>query len=87
MLYLTVSLVAGILFGFFWKDKRHLDLSKVTSVIIVVLIFSMGFTIGSNNDLLASMHKIGINAVVIVSLSIFFSVVFVKAVRKMVKLE
>jgi uncharacterized membrane protein YbjE (DUF340 family) len=86
MLYLTVSLVAGILLGFVWRGKKHLDFSKATSVVIVVLIFSMGFMIGSNNDLLASMHKIGINAVIIVLLSIFFSVVFVKAANKMVKL-
>jgi hypothetical protein len=47
----------------------------------------MGFMIGSNNELLASMYRIGFDSVIIVLLSVFFSVIFVKAIRKVVKLE
>jgi len=82
-----VPLVAGILLGFFLRDKKHIDLGKVTFGAIVALIFSMGFMIGSNNDLLASMPKIGVNAIVIALLTIFFSLVFVKAARKVVRFE
>lgn len=52
-----------------------------------MLIFSMGFSIGSNSELLQSMPSIGLDALVIVALAMFFSVVFLKAFRKMVKLE
>jgi hypothetical protein len=47
----------------------------------------MGFTIGSNNELLWSMYKIGFDSIIIVLLSVSFSVIFVKAIRRVVKLE
>ena len=82
-----VPLVAGILAGVFLRDKRRIDLSKVIFGAIVALIFSMGFMIGSNNDLLASMPRIGGNAIVIASLVVFFSVVFMKIAKKVVRFE
>jgi hypothetical protein len=80
-------LIGGIVAGYFLRNRKHMDLGKVTTGAIVVLIFSMGFSIGSNNELLQSMPKIGFNALVIVGLAMFFSVVFLKAFQKMVKLE
>jgi uncharacterized membrane protein YadS len=84
---LLIPLVAGILLGFFLQNKKRFNLGKVTFAAIVVLISSMGFMIGSNNELLASMYRIGFDSIIIVLLSVFFSVIFVKAVRKLVKLE
>jgi uncharacterized membrane protein YadS len=84
---LIAPLIAGILLGMFLQNKKRFNLGKVTFAAIIVLIFSMGFTIGSNNELLASMYRIGFNSIIIVLLSVFFSVIFVKAVRKVVKLE
>ena len=84
---LLIPLIAGILLGFFLRNKKHLNLSKATFASIVILIFSMGFMIGSNNELLASMYKIGFDSIIIALLSVSFSVIFVKAVRKVVKLE
>ena len=84
---LLIPLIAGILLGFFLQNKKCFNLSKFTFAAIVVLIFSMGFMIGSDNELLASMYRIGFNSIIIVLLSVFFSVIFVKAVRKVVKLE
>jgi hypothetical protein len=51
------------------------------------LIFSLGFSIGSSNELLGAMPKVGLNAVVVLTLTVLFSVVFVKAARKMVRME
>jgi uncharacterized transporter YbjL len=84
---LTVSLIIGILLGYLLRNKKPISLSKVTFGTIMVLIFSLGFSIGSNNELLDSMPNIGLNALVILSLSLFFSVVFVMATKKMVKIE
>ena len=53
----------------------------------MLLIFSLGFSIGSNNELLQSMPNIGLDAVFMVTLALFFSVVFLKAFRKMIKLN
>ena len=84
---LLIPLIAGILLGFFLQNKKRFNLSKINFAIIIVLIFSMGFMIGSNNELLASMYKIGFDSIIIVLLSVSFSVIFVKAIRKVVKLE
>ena len=87
MLNLMVSLIVGMLLGYFLRERTKVNLSKVTVGSIVVLIFSLGFSIGSNNELLSSMPRVGLNALVILLLAIFFSVIFVKAARKMVRIE
>ncbi len=87
MLTLVLALIAGIGLGYVLREKKRVDLGKVVFGAIIVLIFSMGFSIGSNNELLASMPVIGVNAVVIMALSVVFSIVFLKAARKLVKLE
>jgi hypothetical protein len=51
------------------------------------LIFSLGFNIGSNNDLLNSLPKVGLNAAIIALLSVMLSVVFVRFARKSVDLS
>jgi hypothetical protein len=84
---LMVPLIAGILLGFFLQNKKRFNLGKVNFAIIIVLIFSLGFMIGSDNELLTSMYRIGFDSIIIVLLSVFFSTVFVKAIRKVVKLE
>lgn len=84
---LAIPLVAGISLGFLLREKKRVDFGKVTFGAIVALIFSLGFSIGSNSELLESLPKVGLSAVVILFLAIFFSVVFVKAVRKMVRME
>lgn len=83
----VIALVFGIGLGYLWQERKHVNLGRVTFVAIIALIFLMGFNIGSDNALLTSMPTVGANALVIVSLTIFFSLVFVKIVRKMVKLE
>jgi uncharacterized membrane protein YadS len=83
----VIALVLGIGLGHLWRERKHVNLGRVTFVAIIALIFLMGFNIGSDNALLASMPTVGVNALIIVSLTIFFSLVFVKIVRKMVKLE
>lgn len=83
----VIALVLGIGLGYRWRERKHVNLGRVTFVAIIALIFLMGFNIGSDNALLASMPTVGVNALIIVSLTIFFSLVFVKIVRKMVKLE
>ncbi len=87
MLYLVLALIAGIGLGYVLRGKKRVDLGKVVFGAIIVLIFSMGFSIGSNNELLASMPVIGVNAFVIMALSVVFSILFLKAARKLVKLE
>ena len=84
---LIVPLVAGMLFGYFLREKRKFNLGKLTFGIILVLIFSLGFGIGSNSELLNSLPEVGLSAVVIASLAIVFSVVLVKVGRGTAGLE
>jgi len=84
---LVVPLVAGLLFGYVLRGRRQMTLGRVTFGVILVLIFSLGFSIGSNNDLLSSLPEVGLSAVVIACLTILFSVVLIVAVRKAVRLE
>jgi len=86
-LTLVLALIAGIGLGYVLREKKRVDLGKVVFGTIIILIFSMGFSLGSNNELLASMPAIGVNAVVIMALSVVFSIVFLKVARKLVKLE
>ena len=87
MFEVIVPLIAGVAVGYFFRNRRRLNLGRLTFGAIVILIFSLGFSIGSNNELLQSLPSIGLDALVIVALAMFFSVVFLKAFRKMVKLE
>ncbi len=87
MFNVIVPLIAGAAVGYFFRNRRRLDLGRLTFGAIGILIFSMGFSIGSNSELLQSLPSIGLDALVIVALAMFFSVVFLKAFRKMVKLE
>jgi hypothetical protein len=84
---LIVPLVAGMLLGYFLREKRAINLGKLTLGIILVLIFSLGFGIGSNSVLLDSLPDVGLSAVVIASLAILFSIILVKAVRRTAGLE
>ena len=61
------------------------NLERLSLGVIVVLIFSLGFGIGSNNQLLAALPQVGLQALVIAGLAIAFSIVFVKAGKKLVR--
>jgi uncharacterized membrane protein YbjE (DUF340 family) len=82
--YLIVPLVVGILFGFLLKDRKLPKLDKVSLAMVVILIFSLGFGIGSNNELLSSLPQVGAQGLVIAVLGILFSIIFVKAGKKWV---
>jgi len=85
--YLVVPLVFGILLGFRLRERRKVDLGKVSLGIIIVLIFSLGFGIGSNSELLRSLPEVGLDATVILVFALGLSVAFVWAARKLVRLE
>lgn len=86
MLWLVVPLVLGLLSGYFLRGKKRADLNKASFGIILVLIFSLGFTIGSNNELLNSFPKVGLSALGMAVFSIVFSVLFVVLARRRLKI-
>ncbi len=88
LLYIVVSLIAGIVLGCLLRRRRgQVDLNRVTFSVVLLLIFSLGFSIGSNGDLLGSLSRVGADAVVIMLLAVGFSVIFVKAAGRLVRLD
>jgi hypothetical protein len=86
VLFLILPLAAGIFMGYLLRAKKRINLDRTTLAIILVLIFSLGFTIGSDNNLLASIPKVGISALAIAVSAITFSVLFVVLARRRLKI-
>jgi len=79
---LLLPLVAGVLSGYLLRERKRANLTRITFGIILVLIFSLGFSIGSNNQLLESIPEVGLTALGMSALAIAFSVLFVVMVRR-----
>ena len=86
VLFLVIPLAAGMLVGYLLREKKKINLDKTTLAIILMLIFSLGFTIGSDNDLLASMPRVGVSALAMAVSAIAFSVLFVVLARRRLKI-
>jgi uncharacterized membrane protein YbjE (DUF340 family) len=84
LVYLIVPLVVGVLSGYLLRNRKLPKLDKISLAIIVILIFSLGFGIGSNNQLVFSLPQVGGQALLISVLAIIFSIFFVKAGKKLV---
>jgi hypothetical protein len=70
----------------FFKEKENFNAEKVRLESFIMLIFTLGFSIGSKSELLAVMPKVGLNAAVLLTMALLFSILFVKAARKLVKI-
>ncbi len=79
--------MVGVASGYLLRNRKLPKLDKLSLGVIVVLIFSLGFGIGSNNELLAALPQVGLQALVISTLAILFSIAFVKAGKRLVKAE
>jgi hypothetical protein len=87
LLDLLIPLALGILCGYLLRNRKMPKLDRLSLGIIVVLIFALGFGIGSDNTLLSALPQVGLQAIVIAVLSIAFSIVFVKVGKRLVKTE
>ena len=83
---LVLPLIAGLLLGYLLRERKKVNFAKATLGIILILIFALGFTIGSNNELLGSMSSVGLSALLMALLAIGFSVLFVAMIRRRVKI-
>jgi len=87
ILVLVAPLVAGILLGYLLSNRKPVNLNKVTFVAIILLIFSLGFTIGASDEMLNALPRVGLSAIVILLLTVFFSAVLAKAATKAVGMK
>jgi len=86
VLFLIFPLAAGIFVGYLLRERKKINLDKATLTVILVLIFSLGFTIGSDSNLLASIPKVGVSALAIAVSAITFSVLFVVLARRRLRI-
>lgn len=88
LLYLGV-IILGIILGSQKKvRKRKLSwLSKLQTIILVLLIFALGVEIGADERVISSLGTIGVSALVITLMALAGSVAAVWLVRRLMGLD
>jgi len=66
MIYLIMTMAAGIAFGFLARRVRRLThIGKAISVTIYVMLFFLGVKIGSDEHILSNLSALGLQALVL----------------------
>lgn len=66
MIYLILTMAAGILLGFLARKNRHLShIGKAISLTIYVMLFFLGVKIGSDDLILSNLSVLGLQALVL----------------------
>ncbi len=77
MFYVTLFLIVGILFGFIVRKKlvfiKSIDI--LTAIIMLIMLFSLGLSLGSDKDVLSGFYSLGLTALLIMLFSVLGSVV------------
>ncbi len=84
IVFLVFPLMLGILLGYLFRKNKIPKLDKASVAVILVLIFSLGFGIGSNNQLLTAIPQVTLQGLLIAILAISFSIAFVIMGRRLV---
>ncbi len=79
---LIISLGATLGYREILSKKLLSKLDVIQYICLLLLLFIMGVKIGINKELVFSFHRLGLNAFIISSLSIGFSILGVKLVSK-----
>jgi len=86
---IIVFLIVGIILGnrLNLNEKgKHIN-GKVQQVGLLLLLFSMGISIGANEDVLGNLNSIGLQAFLFAAFTTLGSIVFVYFVSQMLKKE
>lgn len=88
ILYLGMA-ASGYFTGarFIDKNKEHKWISKVTLVTLMVLIFTMGARMGSDDRVISTLQIIGLKALVITIFTFVGSILACIIVRKLMKID
>ncbi len=75
---IIISLAAGIVIGILgFIPKKYLRFnSKFQQIGVILLLFSMGASIGANRNLLQKLNTIGLKAITFAILTCLFSIIF-----------
>lgn len=79
MIETVIMLFIGLIIGFTLKKLGLHDirqkLDKLLSIIVITLLFIMGLTLGSDNNILYNLVLIGYNSIILASLIFLGSVI------------
>lgn len=74
MIAILGFLIGGVLVGWLLRARRFTFLGRILSVVVLLLLFSLGIEIGSSPDVMQNLPSLGGSAVVIALFSILGSV-------------
>ncbi|MEE0741332.1 MAG: lysine exporter LysO family protein [Emergencia sp.] len=85
LLYVILAIIGYMIAARLVKNKEKLSfIGPVQTMAIVVLVFSMGARMGSNEEVIHNLNKIGLYALILAVVIIFFSMSAVSLVRKFI---
>ena len=73
MFIVIAMMFSGIAFGHLMRRYRFTHISKITIFFIWILLFVLGVEVGSNPDIIKSLHTLGVEAIFIAGMSILGS--------------
>ncbi|MEM0053494.1 MAG: LysO family transporter [Nitrososphaeria archaeon] len=80
MIETVITLFIGIIIGLILKKLGLQDvrqkLDKLLSIVVVVLLFIMGLTLGSDNNIIYNLMLLGYNSIILASLIFLGSIIF-----------
>ncbi len=79
-MFIVIGLMlAGVFVGFIFRGKKMLRISHIIMTLICLLLFLLGTEVGGNQQLIKSLHTIGIEAIITTIAALLGSVVGAKA--------
>lgn len=85
MFIVIAMMFSGIAFGYLMRRHRFTHISKIIISFIWMLLFVLGVEVGSNPNVMNSLHNIGVEALFIASMSILGSAIAAMLLWKHVK--
>lgn len=85
MFIVIAMMFSGIAFGYLMRQHRFTHISKIIISFIWILLFVLGVEVGSNPNVMNSLHNIGVEALFIASMSILGSAIAAMLLWKHVK--
>ena len=85
MFIVITTMSGGIIFGYLMRRHRLTHISRLTTGFIWVLLFMLGIEVGSNPNIMKSLHTLGFESLFIAVMSTMGSVIAAMLLWKSVK--
>ena len=85
MFIVIATMSGGIIFGYLMRRHRLTHINRLTTGFIWVLLFVLGIEVGSNPNIMKSLHTLGFESLFIAVMSTMGSVIAAMLLWKSVK--